>query len=116
MTDEFEFVAQLSEPLINEDYDDEKEFEKRRLDIMRRRDQKKRDLIQGKTQNDEDANMQHRSARIHSSNTSGRLLNDNNAVAQQRMRTDIMPYLTSPHSPVAKVYNAILSPAQYVVK
>ena len=39
MSNEFEFVTQLSEPLIN-DQDNDNDFEKQRLDIMKQRAQK----------------------------------------------------------------------------
>ena len=109
MDRDFHMIEDLNEPLLNEKKMSDHEI--KRMRIMQKRGQKKMNINnidqEGKPRALSNIDM-------HKEPNNRRNMNGGNAYSHFKMRSDILPYLTSPHSPVAKVAKALISPVHYI--
>lgn len=114
MADEYKFVSKLREPLISKSYKEDLEYENRRMSILRKR-QAKMIKIKHFDSEEEEPMMKFPVAQSTLAKEDKEyLLPYENIPGHMKMRGDIMPYLTSPASPVYKIYNLLASPSRYV--
>lgn len=110
MDKEFHLVEDLEEPLLDKEENKHTDFESERILIMSKREQKKRDI-----------NRIDQNGNIKETDTGATPLrymemDDRKALAQYNMKSSLLPYLTSPHSPVYKLAKVVTSPAIYIQK
>ncbi|CAI2366603.1 unnamed protein product [Moneuplotes crassus] len=110
MDKEFHLVEDLEEPLLDKEENKDEDFESKRILIMSKREQKKRDI------NKIDENGHIKETDTGATPLRYMEMDDRKALAQYNMKSSLLPYLTSPHSPVYKFAKVVTSPAIYIQK